>query len=82
MFIYTPYRLLAGNLRVACWESLMVAVANIYNIGVGLSALLVSTNRAIQSLYIVERVTDGSTFLFCILSYAFTELSCTDGAEV
>ncbi len=36
MFIYTPYRLLAGNLRVACWESLMVAVANIYNIGVGL----------------------------------------------
>ena len=46
----------------------------IYNIIVGLSTLLVSTNRAIQSLYIVERVTDGSTFLFCILSYAFTEL--------
>ena len=48
MFIYTPYRLLAGNLRVACWESLMVAVANIYNIGVGLSALLVSTFRAMR----------------------------------
>ena len=27
-----------------------------------------------ESLYDVERVTDGSTFLFCILSYAFTEL--------
>jgi len=71
-------------IQVPCW--LMVATkalpivwfssgrCKIYNIIVGLSALLVSTNRAIQSLYIVERVTDGSTFLFCILSYAFTEL--------
>ena len=46
----------------------------IYNIIVGLSALLVSTNRAMREPQDVERVTDGSTFLFCILSYAFTEL--------
>ena len=47
MFIYTPYQLLAGNLGVACYEFPMEVVASIYNIGVGLSALLVSTNRAI-----------------------------------
>ena len=61
-------------IQAPCW--LMVATkalpivwfssgrCKIYNIIVGLSTLLVSTNRAIQSLYIVERVTDGSTFLF------------------
>ena len=73
MFVY---RLLLARDSNKCVASRVLGSGSrdIYNIIVGLSTLLVSTNRAIQSLYIVERVTDGSTFLFCILSYAFTEL--------
>lgn len=36
----------------------------IINIGVGLSALLVSTNRAMRDLYIVERVTGSAPRFF------------------
>ena len=63
MFVY---RLLLARDSNKCVASRVLGSGSrdIYNIIVGLSTLLVSTNRAIQSLYIVERVTDGSTFLF------------------
>ena len=61
MFVY---RLLLARDSNKCVASCVLGSGSrdIYNIIVGLSTLLVSTNRAIQSLYIVERVTDGSTF--------------------
>ena len=69
IYIYTPSPLVHdSNLCVAHRVTSGGSRVELYNIIVGLSALLVSTNRAIPAPQDVERVTDGSTFLFCILS--------------
>ena len=70
IYIYTPSPLVHdSNLRVAHCVTDGGSRVELYNIIVGLSALLVSTNRAMREPQDVERVTDGSTFLFCILSF-------------
>ena len=69
IYIYTPSPLVHdSNLCVAHRVTSGGSRVELYNIIVGLSALLVSTNRAMREPQDVERVTDGSTFLFCILS--------------
>ena len=69
IYIYTPSPLVHdSNLCVAHRVTSGGSRVELYNIIVGLSALLVSTNRAIPEPQDVERVTDGSTLLFCILS--------------
>ncbi len=69
IYIYTPSPLVHdSNLCVAHRVTDGGSRVELYNIIVGLSALLVSTDRAMREPQDVERVTDGSTFLFCILS--------------
>ena len=69
IYIYTPFPLVhESNLCVVLRVTKDGSRVDLDNIIVGLSALLVSTNRAMREPQDVERVTDGSTFFFCMLS--------------
>ena len=69
IYIYTPFPLVhESNLCVVLRVTKGGSRVDLENIIVGLSALLVSTNRAMREPQDVERVTDGSTFFYCMLS--------------